>query len=431
MANISLNRLVELLARATGFYEAGTATGTHSTTTLQDTSTTTFNHIDDNILKGKWLTITDTTDDAAPEGESRKVSSVSTTTLTVDNAFTVEPADNDTYELTPFMRQYYVDAIQEATRQVYPDLYVELRDETLVVDNLLTNWDFETAGDGTPVIADWIEVGGGTVTQDTTRVKHGTYSAKVVADGGADQLIEQNLFDSIETDEVVGLTVIVRGHSWASDADAARLQITFDGSTYHSGPMHGGSHEWEGPTQQYIQVAFPADATEATVTARTLNGFTAYWDSFSTYIKPISQYTLPTTFVTAPHRVSVQRDLNYPSGHYEPLVGAPQPGHILRMEGRGRLSVPTTTEGTTEVGESEAELIVAMAARRLFDRMSRIDQTKGGAYKLESNNWAKEVNRLRRTPGIRMPRKASFIVEQGDYRIEADGSNRYINLPRL
>ena len=429
MATTTLNRLVELLARSTGFYHEGTATGSHSTSTLQDTTASGFNKLDDNIIKGKWLTITDTTDDAAPEAESNKILSVSTTTATVDTVYSAAPANSDTYEITPFMRQYYVDAVQAALKQVYPSLYIPLRDETLVVDNLLLNWDFETSTTGPVAFTSWTSAGSPTLYAEANRIKHGSQSMRVVA-GGSDGVMTQNLFTIVNVHEVVGKTLYLRGHVWASAANEARMRVTFDGSTYSDGPWHGGSDEWEGPTLQYLHVGIPADAEQITVVLQTVAGATVYWDAMHAYIDRVSQYTLPTTFVTSPHRISIQNDLNDPSGYYEPLTCDAVPGHILRLEGRGQLSVPDATEATTEIDEKQAELIIALAARALFIRMGGIDATKRDEYREDVARWSEEASRLTNTPGVRMSGQAAALPKAGEWRIEADASGRYLNLPR-
>jgi hypothetical protein len=182
MATVTRKRLRELLARATGFYFSGTATG-GAAGNIQDTSADKFDSFDDNIIKGKWAHIvTDAGGSAAaPEGEARKISTISTTTASVDTDFSAGVASGDIYEITQFHPSYYNDAIAEAIRQVYPSLYLPLRDETLVVDNLLSNWDFETLDSGSPTFANWAETGSPTVTQEASRLKHGSGAAKVIA----------------------------------------------------------------------------------------------------------------------------------------------------------------------------------------------------------------------------------------------------------
>ena len=112
MATTDLDTLRQLLARATGFYHSGTATG-GSTSTVVDASTTPFDAYDDNILKGKWLTIIQDGGgaQAAPTGQSRKISGVSTTTATVDTNYSAAAANTDTYEITPFNARFYNEAI--------------------------------------------------------------------------------------------------------------------------------------------------------------------------------------------------------------------------------------------------------------------------------------------------------------------------------
>ena len=103
MATVTQTRLRELLARAVGFYFSGTATG-GSTTTIADTSVDGFDAYDDNLTAGMWAYIL-AADAATPENETRKVTSVSTTTLTVDTAYGGAPASGDTYELLPYHTQ--------------------------------------------------------------------------------------------------------------------------------------------------------------------------------------------------------------------------------------------------------------------------------------------------------------------------------------
>ncbi len=430
MATTTFNRLIEMMARATGYYFAGTATG-GTTTTIVDTSTDGFDARSDKRTTGKWARIVTDAGSAAPEEEARKVSAVATTTATVDTAFSAAVAVSDTYELTAHHPQDLKDSIQQAIRQTWPVIYVPLIDETLMVDNLLTNWDFETAGDGTPVIADWAEVGSPTVTQDTTRVKHGTYSAKVVA-GGADGLLEQNLFDSVEVTDLVGLTLIVRGSVWASAASVATIEVTFDGSAYSASTAHGGGSEWQGPTEMYLSVAVPSGATEMTVTLRTVAGATVYWDVMSAYIRGISKYTIPATFINGVHRVSIQADRSEPNEYYYTLTesSSVSPGQIIRLEGKGALSVPTTGTGTTEISEIQAEFIVANAARILYARLKNSDTTNRDDHEVDRAYWASEADRLSRVKGVRSPRMAADKPLQGAKRFQSDSSGSYLSLPR-
>lgn len=426
MATVTLNRLRELLAREVGWYFSGTASS-GSTSTLADNTSDGFARIPDNILKGKWVHIvTDAGGSAAaPEGDTRKISGISTVTATVDTNFSAAVASGDTYEILPHDVYYYNDAIFEAIRKVYPDLYLELIDETLVVDNLLDNWDFETTTAG-PAFTSWSSVGTPTLTEVTSRFIHGTQSAGIEATGATEGL-EQDIFTSVNVNEVVGKALHVRGWVWCATADSARLRVTHDGSTFDNSNYHAGDDEWE-----YLRIdsSVDAGADEMTVSCEVAAGITAYFDAVVAWVTYVSKYTLPTTFLTAPHRVSVQADLNDPAGHYVPLVGCPLPGAILRFEGKGLLSVPTTGTGTTEVSENQAELIVALAASVFHRRVATLDLSASDEHRGEAERWANHVDLLRRRPGVRMAGMPAFIPKHGDYRYSADSSGRYFNLPR-
>ena len=106
------------------------------------------------------------------------------------------------------------------------------------------------------------------------------------------------------------------------------------------------------------------------------------------------------------------------------------PGHILRLEGRGQLTIPATGNATTEIDEKQAELIIALAARSLFIRMGGVDATKRDEYREDVARWSEEASRLTNTPGVRMSGQAAALPKAGEWRIEADASGRYLNLPR-
>ena len=97
MPTVTRKELRQQLAKEVGFFLEGVATG-GSTSTIADTSSDGPDSYDDNVLTGKWAYVT--TDaggsGAAPEGEARKVSSVSTTTLTVNTNWSATTASGDT-----------------------------------------------------------------------------------------------------------------------------------------------------------------------------------------------------------------------------------------------------------------------------------------------------------------------------------------------
>ena len=427
-----LNTLIELFARATGSYHQGIASGTHSTTTLQDNSPDGFDSRSDKRTVGKWTRIITTTDGAAPQGEVRKIASVATSTETVDTAFSAVPTDGDVYEHLPYHPDDIIDAIKQSIRQAYPTMYRPLIDETLVIDNLLANWDFETSTAG-PAFTSWASIGTPTLTTETSRVMHGSQSVGIAATGATEGL-EQNIFTSVNLRDIVGKSLRVRGFVWCNTASSARLRVTYDGSTFTNSNWHGGSGEWE---DIYFDVAVPADATEMTVSCEVEDTVTAYFDVVRAWVSTISNYTIPSSFPLAPHRIAIQQDIGDPTGYYQiltPDIYAP-PGHIIRFEGKGHLTVPSLTSAgagtaTTEMDSVQAEFIIANAARLMFTRLISSDPANAQTHKEGSNYWAGETDRLKNTPGARSPRMAATMPSLGAWRINADSTGRYLNLPR-
>lgn len=119
-----------------------TSAGNAGGTTWVDTELANLTEDDDGV-KG-WVIPTAGTND----GEIRRVKAVggylaASTTGTVNFAFTNQVASGVTYELHFIDPAFKHNAIDRAIETMFPDLYVTLRDETLVIDNLLLNQDFE------------------------------------------------------------------------------------------------------------------------------------------------------------------------------------------------------------------------------------------------------------------------------------------------
>ena len=201
---VTLNRSIEMLGRATGFFVSSTATG-GSTTTVVDAGIVRY---DANILKNKWLFIVTATQSTIV-GTSRRISSLSTSTITVDSAYAATTTSGDTYYILSVDPDVMIDSLQQAARTLYPYLYLPTQDETLVVDNLLTNWDFETWDDSSTPNS-WADKGDvdPTVAQEANRKVHGTYSAIVTA-GGAGQGIEQNALRMTAQPSMTATTTLV------------------------------------------------------------------------------------------------------------------------------------------------------------------------------------------------------------------------------
>ena len=147
MATTTSLVLIQRLSEAIGDYLSLTASSGTSTTVVD---TDLDNLAEDNGgVQGYVKIVTDAGGSgAAPEGEIRRIKNgtsgytASSTTITVNFAFTASPASGDTYELHRFDPVVKRNAINRAIETLYPQLYLPIRDQSVVVNNRLLNSDF-------------------------------------------------------------------------------------------------------------------------------------------------------------------------------------------------------------------------------------------------------------------------------------------------
>jgi len=110
-----------------------------------------------------------------------------------------------------------------------------IRDETIIVDNLTSNGDFETfVGD---TFTNWSTSGSPTVSQETSIIKHGDGSAKVVASGAAGQMTQSM---TVNFNQATNRQVTFEAWVYATAADTARIRILWGSSSYESHSYHDG-----------------------------------------------------------------------------------------------------------------------------------------------------------------------------------------------
>jgi hypothetical protein len=364
----------------------------------------------------------------AINGSSRRISGIhaSDGTITVIGAMAASTSSGDTYYIVNFDPQIMTDAIQQATRTLYPHLYLPTRDETIVVDNLLANWDFEnwdSTGSNSAVATSWANIGTPSTNDESSRVAHGSYSMSIAATG-ATEGIEQNIFTSVNINEVASKTLHVRAWVWASVADAARIRVTYDGSNYDSSNYHTGDSEWEGPSLIYVDSDIDADMTELTVSCEVTSGNTAYFDSVVAWIDNVSEYDLPSTVIRGPHKVYMQDQVQEPNGHYTPLA-RPVSGRILRIEHMGRLTAPTSS-ASVELDESRAELLVAQAAVHMFQTLSNTDSGNKTEHLTNASLWQERTANMLNQPGMRMVSMSAH--ERLGWNIDESGETRKLRI---
>ena len=377
---------------------------------------------DDAAFEGWHILVTS----GANTGETRMVKNyfTNTTTLVMQEAFSGGPVVGSvSYELQSYDPAQKHQAISRAIAELYPFLYLPLRDETVVVDDRLSNSDFETFSGG---FTSWTEVGSPTVTAETATVIHGSQSAKVVAASGAAGQLTQA--PTIAINEITNKTVNLKCWVWASAADTARIRLDWDGSDIDSSSYHKGQNEWE---LLDVSASVPTSATQVKAILEVVASGTAYFDASWMTVGSIQKYTIPTSIITGPHYVTEQGDELNPTGEYHPIRGNPTAGRRLRLEGMGLLSRPTSDSATVEVGEPRTNIVTAYAAMYFFRTQgagNAVDEAR--RYGDMAANFSRDATRMSNQSGMRMPRLGAQHT-RNIWHIEEDSSGRYIEFDRL
>ena len=357
----------------------------------------------------------------ANTGESRRIENYisNSTTLVVQEAFSGGAVDTTvTYELHRYDPAQKHQAIDRAIEEIFPFLYLPIRDETIVVDDRLSNSDFETFSGG---FTGWTEVGSPTVTADTTYVIHGSQSAKAVGDSGAAGQLTQAPI--INMNELTNKAVTFKCWVWCATADTARIRLDWDGSDIESSTYHKGQSEWE---LLDVIASVPTSATQVKAVLEVVASGTAYFDASWLLAGTIQKYTIPSSIIAGPHYLTEQGDELDPTGEYYPIRGGPTSGRRLRFEGMGLLSRPSSDSSTTEVGAPQSNIITAYAGMYFFRTQGAVNAIdERASYTDLAALFSRDATRMASQPGLRMPRLGA---QKNDHiwHVEKDSSGRYI-----
>jgi hypothetical protein len=425
MATTTRANLRKSLSEKIGNYQsfATTADGNDAKTSLVSTQLRNFaNGNSDAAFEGEFFLGTS----GANEGERKRCSSYIVDasdgpTVILEDAFPNQTTSADTFEMHLYDPELLHVCISRALAEVFPTVYKPIRDETLIVDNILLNNDFETEGTA-GTFANWTEVNSPTVTVETSRVFHGTNAAKVVAGSGAVGQLTQTL--DVNISEVAGKTAAFKVRVWTDGSSQARLSIDWGTST-ETGEYHTGDSSWR---LLSVEAAVPTDATQVQVICEIAASQTAYFDTGWAAIDQVHRLTVPSSILRGPMHVLQQYNESMVDGAYYPLLPGETPtrGRILRLDGMGLLSRPTTESGTAELVEPQLNLVSAYAAMVLFQTMSvrgPHEQRQDARESLVI--FQAEVARLSTQVGIRM-RPLGASRGKNSWHIEEDTDGRYL-----
>ena len=326
MATTTRATLRQRLSEAIGDYHSVTSTsaGNSAATTIISTALLDLpGGSDDDAFEGWYVMVTSGNNDA----EIRRISSyiANDSTVTVGRAFTNASESGVTFEVHRYDPTHKHNAISRAIEELSKQVPQMIRDETIIVDNLTSNGDFETFSGN--AFTNWSTSGSPTVSQETSIIKHGDASAKVVASGAAGQMTQSM---TVNFNQATNRQVTFEAWVYATAADTARIRILWGSGSYESHSYHDGVDEWQ---LQSISISIPSTATEVTAVLEVADGYTAYFDNSWLAIDPLYKYTLPTSLTFGPNYVTQQVDRYDPNGPYHPIHqnGVPMRGRILRI----------------------------------------------------------------------------------------------------
>lgn len=435
MATTTRAVLRQRLSEDIGDYNSLTASanGAAGGTTLVDSSLANLlGGTDDDAFIEQFVLITS----GSADGEERRASTYaqSTTTITVQEAFSAQIVSGVTYELHRFSPTDKHNAINRALEQLFPSLYLPIRDETLVVDNVLLNADFENFTGG--AADSWTLSGAGaSQTAETSRIFHSEPSSTSPSSVKLDSAAAAAFLTQAPTVNVADQTdkqITFKMWVYTAAASVARLNLNFGVSTVN-GNHHGGADEWE---LLEVTTTIPADATQIQAECEVATGTnTAYFDAGWMSIDPIHRLTIPTTITRGPNYVSQQALTSLVDGAYHPILNnwIPTQGQRLRLEGQGLLSRPTTDAGTTEIGDEFVDLVVEKAKENLW--LIQASPARSAArqrefYLQQAQMAALEVARMLGTPGKTMPRMGAYLP-RNSWHAEEDSDGRYLVFDRI
>jgi len=354
----------------------------------------------------------------------------STGLVSVDgySAFSGQVVSGVTFQIVPqiFDPDLIHAALNASRRRALPYLYKRIRNEDLIVDDLLSANGFETDSGTSPTFTGWTEVGSPTVTQETTIVMHGSGAAKVVASGADGKLTQA---PTVNVNELKGKTLIARAWAYASDASEVRIRLDWDGTSLDSSSYHGGATEWEWLDD--LTPTVPETATQVKMTLEVADGYTGYFDKCYLCGPPIYRYSVPTELLEGPFMVEMQDVETLPNGTYSYLMGVNGPvrGRILRLHGKGLLSEVTADTSTMEINDAQGELLIAFAIEYWANALLNDPRTAAGQreYIVSLRDRAIQ-NRIEllQTRGIVMPDMPRQMSNQ--WKVENVGGTLYLVL---
>lgn len=404
------------LSRQIGDYWASAATGDGAAD---------YTTIVDELLNAKasdWISdapaeMYDRITSGTYDEEERKISSLSTNTLTV-LAHKGKIVDEVTYEIhRMFSASEKRRALIFAAKHGFPSIFERIRDETKTVGNWLRNACVEIWTSAS--YPDYFRVSDLTAAVNTTApyYSRGSSSAKLTGSAG---YLYQNSVQNIDLLQLAGGRLTFTAEVWANVASDARLSI-YDGTTTTYSSYHTGGDTREKLTVSATIAASPSEVRFAIHRGATSTVYTDDWRVYGPtrdriYIGDIGLAQ------GKPHRISQSADaaiqnepwhLFHKYDVQDGWLHLPEgsPNCRLRIEGIGYLdfikdgAVSTDWAAVVDIDSPQTEILIAEAVMYLYTQMILPNFTSGDRENFVEilKYWASELNRRRGKFGMPTP----------------------------
>ena len=408
------------LSKELGDYWASTTTSAGSSTTIVDTALQA--KANDWITNESYDHITSTT----CLNEERKISSHSSGTLTVLAHTGTGPGITASYRVHRlFQASEKRRALVAAAKNVYPALFKEIWDETLVSGNWLKDGSFERWTDAN-TLTDWTDDGVVILTKGTASpyYKHGLTSCKL---GTAAGLIHQDVTNFDDLKHLAGKTVTFTVQGYCATASTLRIAI-YDGTTTTYSSYRTAEAAWtknNEPMEVQATIQDNPTAIEFRIYLATAN------DAYVDDARVISDYR-GRLYINhlglaqnRPHQVFIEPsyysqeedwikifDYKVDKDGYLYIPTTYPSDYRLRIRGIGYLDFldssdvsGTDWEDTIDIDEPQLKILVAEAALYLYTWMSMPNYETGTRkdYQEAMGYWTMEAEKRKNKYGMRSP----------------------------
>lgn len=325
-----------------------------------------------------------------------------------------------TLRLHRFNRNNKIRAIKRALGQIYPNIHIPIKDETLITGNLLPDASFEWWTSTTAL--NFYSTTNATLAQTSTGglKRNGLYSAKVtVSAANGYMYISSDTYPRLL--DLMGRDVSVYCWAYPEVADDAFIEIYYicnDGTTTDTLTSTTECAAGAYTLLKLENQSIPDDLEEIQIRFKVAtNAKYVYFDDAMLLGRNMLEYLLPEQFQAdaTVSQIRMQQSgysdeivydispklwsgkeefsiftevVNGTSYQFIRLLNYPSAQRRIRLDGIKKLEVPTTDAGTISLDGAKLELLVCLSAHILYEiEKGTVSLDDRASYERESSYW--------------------------------------------